>query len=151
VVSQQNPFRAAALLAGLFDGDGGSPEGEVTGDAVLVGFDDVADGPHRFGYLHADRSNRGRPVERHGAGGKDGMLDPVFDQAEGGVDDAADGIVAHGGTEVKVAVALVAVEPVAVVVVGVGGRRRGDRIRGRMDGEVVEWAEHGASLCSELG
>ncbi len=71
VVGEQDPFGAAALLAGFLNGDGRGPEGEVAGDAVLVGLDDVANGPHRFGHLDADRSDRGRPVERHGARGED--------------------------------------------------------------------------------
>ena len=48
---------------------------------------------------------------------------PSMHEAEGGVDDAAHGIVAHRRAEVEVAVALMPVEPVAVVVVGVAGRR----------------------------
>ncbi len=73
------------------------------------------------------------------------MLDAVYDEAEGCVDDAADGIVTHRRAEVEGSVALVAVEPVAVVVVGVAGRRRGDRVGRRVDGEVVERAEHDSS------
>src|SRR5271166_1195679 len=150
VVGEQDAFRAAALLARFLDRDGRGPEGEVAGDAVLVGLDDVADRPHRFGHLDADRTARRRPVERHGARGEDGMLDAVYDQAEGRVDDAADGIVTHRGAEVEGAVALVAVEPVAVVVVGVAGRRCGDRVGRRVDGEVVERAEQESSRVSDL-
>ncbi len=150
VVGDENPFGAAALLAGFLDGDGRGPEGEAAGDAVLVGLHDVADGAHRFGHFDADRTDRGRAVERHGAGGEDGVLNAIFYQAEGGVDDAADGIVTHGRAEVERAVALVTVEPVAVVVVGVAGRRRGDRVGRRVDREVVERAEHAASPVQSL-
>ena len=56
------------------------------------------------------------------------MLDSVLHQTESRVDDPADRVVAHGRAEVEAAVALVAVEPVAVVVVRVAGRRGGDRV-----------------------
>ena len=47
-------------LAGLLDGHGGGGEGDVGGDAGLVGFHHVADGAQGLDDLHADRADGGR-------------------------------------------------------------------------------------------
>jgi hypothetical protein len=70
------------------------------------------------------------------------VFHPVQYDAERGVDDTPHRIVTHGSAEVELALLLVAVEPVTVVVVRVARRRMGDRIGGRVDRVVVEWAQH---------
>ena len=142
VVHGQQALGGDDALAGLLDGDGRVAEGEVAGDAVLVGLDDVADGAHRVDHLEADGPDGGGAVEGHGTRGEHRVLDAVEHDAEGGVDDATHRVVAHGGAEVEVAVLLVAVEPVAVVVVRVAGGGVGDGIGTRVDRVVVERAQH---------
>lgn len=66
------------------------------------------------------------------------MLHSIFDEAEGGVDDATDRVMPHCGAEVELPIAVVTVEPVPVVVVGVGARRDRDRVGRRVDGEIIE-------------
>lgn len=75
------------------------------------------------------------------------MFHTVFDQTERRVDDSAHGVVAHRRAEVELPVALMPVEPVAIVMVGVGAGRRRDRLGGRMDGVVVKRSEHQFCFC----
>ena len=62
VIGEQDALGRAALLARFLDGDGGGAEGQIAGDAVLVGFDDVADGAHRFDHFDAERPDGGGSV-----------------------------------------------------------------------------------------
>ena len=143
MVHHEHSVVVDAPLPRLLDGDRGRVERQVGRDAVLVRLDHVPDGAERFDDLDAEGTDRRRPVERHRTRPEHRMLDTVEHEAERRVDDPTDRVVTHRGAEVELAVALVAVEPVAVVVVRIAGRRVGDRIRRRVDRVVVERAQHG--------
>ena len=151
VVHHEHTVVVDAALPRFLDRDRRRVEGQVRLDAVLVALDDVADRTKRFDDLDADRPDRRRPVERHRTGREHRVFDAVTHEAERAVHHAPDGVVAHRRAEVEVTVALVAVEPVAVVVVGIAGRRMGDGIRRRVDRVVVERAQHVVSSSFELG
>jgi hypothetical protein len=78
------------------------------------------------------------------------VLNSIFDEAESGIDDAANRVMPHCGSEVELPVAVVTVEPVPVVVVGVRARRDRDRVSRGVDGEIVEWGKHRCSGVQSL-
>jgi hypothetical protein len=70
------------------------------------------------------------------------VANSIFDEAESRIDDAANRVMPHCGSEVELPVAVVTVEPIPVVVVGVRARRDRDRVGRGVDGEIVEWGKH---------
>ena len=130
------------LLPGLLDGLGAGPEGDVGGEAVVVLAHHVAHGPQRLDDLDAQRPDLGGPGGGHGARREHRVLDAVVHDRERGVDHAPVRVVAHGAAEEELALDVVAVEPVAVVVVGIGRDRLGDGRRGLVDRVVVERRQH---------
>jgi hypothetical protein len=74
------------------------------------------------------------------------VLDAIDHDAEGGVDQAAVGIVRHSTGEEELAVAREPVEEVTVVVVRVGAGRVRHRVGGLVDREVVIGSEHDVEL-----
>ncbi len=89
------------------------------------------------------------PIDRHAPGREDGVLDAVDDDAERGVDDAEHRVVPHRAADVEGAVALVSVEEVAVVVVGVRRRWRGHGIGVGVDRIVVPGCEHACGVPAD--
>src|ERR1700722_1109227 len=111
VIGEQDALGCASLLAGFLDGDGRGAEDQVARDAVFIGFDDVADGAHRFDHFDADRPDGGGSVGGHRAGGEYRVLHSVAHDAECGVYHAAHRVVAHCRAEVERAFAVMSVEP----------------------------------------
>ena len=70
------------LLAGLLDGLGAGPEGDVGGEAVVVLAHHVAHGAEGLDDLDAQRPDLRRPVRRHGAGREHRVLDAVVHDRE---------------------------------------------------------------------
>ena len=133
-------------LPGFLDHHRARSPREIGRECRLVRTDGEAEDPHRLDDLDADGSHPGRAVERHAARGEHRVLDAVDDDAERRVDHPEDRIVTHGATDEEGTIALVSVEEVAVVVVGVTRGRCGDRVGAGVDREVVPWREHGSTF-----
>ena len=132
--------------ARLLDRPGAGGEGQVGPEAVGLGVDEHPQQPQGLDDLDRDGTDGGGAVARATGRGVHGHLLAVDDHAERAVDHLAVRVEPERHAEDERAVGGGAVEEVAVVVVGVGRRRSGERLGGLVDRVVVAGDEHRRSL-----
>ena len=128
------------LLPRFLDRFRASPKGDVGGGSVVISLHHIADDAERFDDLDTKGANPGAAIHGHTPGGKDRMLDTLMDDRKRPIDNASVRIVTHGRPDEKGPITLVAIEPIAVVVVRVRGQRLSDGSGRLVDRIVVKAA-----------